>query len=365
VLVVDDSVVARRLISQALDHIGSVEAAGVAADGRIALMKIPQVTPDLVLLDVEMPNMDGLACLAEIRKRWPKLPVIMFSTLTTRGAVATLDALTLGASDYVPKPRGMRSPTHVVAYLEEHLVPRIHALCPEAPPPAAVETIRPARRRARVQKPVVRRPGLPGRADVVAIGASTGGPNALAEVLKGFAPTFPVPILIVQHMPPLFTRLLADRLTAKTSIRVREASDGDILSPGEALIAPGDLHMIVENSGAGVRVRTYSGPPENSCRPSVDPLFRSVAEVFGRHALAVVLTGMGRDGLAGAEEIRTARGQLVAQDEASSVVWGMPGFIARAGIADAVVPLHKMAREILGRVAIGRMPIQLARSAER
>jgi two-component system chemotaxis response regulator CheB len=252
-----------------------------------------------------------------------------------------------------------------VAYLEEHLVPRIHALCPEAPPPAAVETIRPARRRARVQKPVVRRPGLPGRADVVAIGASTGGPNALAEVLKGFAPTFPVPILIVQHMPPLFTRLLADRLTAKTSIRVREASDGDILSPGEALIAPGDLHMIVENSGAGVRVRTYSGPPENSCRPSVDPLFRSVAEVFGRHALAVVLTGMGRDGLAGAEEIRTARGQLVAQDEASSVVWGMPGFIARAGIADAVVPLHKMAREILGRVAIGRMPIQLARSAER
>ena len=130
----------------------------MAADGRIALMKIPQVTPDLVLLDVEMPNMDGLACLAEIRKRWPKLPVIMFSTLTTRGAVATLDALTLGASDYVPKPRGMRSPTDVVAYLEEHLVPRIHALCPEAPPPAAVETIRPARRRAaRVQKPVVRR----------------------------------------------------------------------------------------------------------------------------------------------------------------------------------------------------------------
>ena len=149
----------------------------------------------------------------------------MFSTLTTRGAVATLDALTLGASDYVPKPRGMRSPTDVVAYLEEHLVPRIHALCPEAPPPAAVETIRPARRRAaRVQKPVVRRPGLPGRADVLAIGASTGGPNALAEVLKGFAPTFPVPILIVQHMPPLFTRLLADRLTAKTSIRVHEAA---------------------------------------------------------------------------------------------------------------------------------------------
>ena len=341
-----------------------MEVAGVAADGRIALMKIPQVAPEVVLLDVEMPVMDGLACLREIRKRWPALVVIMFSTLTTRAAAATLDALSLGASDYVPKPRGLRDPDEGFAFVKENVVPRILALAPRrAAQPA--ENGRPRTRRGARAVPPVRRVVVPSRADVMAIGASTGGPNALITLFERFTAPVQVPVLIVQHMPPLFTAMLAERLTARTPLRVREAADGDPLRPGEALIAPGDVHMIVRDSEAGVRVSTYPGPPENSCRPSVDPLFRSVAAVYGRHALGVVLTGMGKDGLRGAEAIRAARGQLVVQDEASSVVWGMPGFVARAGLADAVVSLEGMAAELMGRLAVGRAPVRLARSATR
>jgi two-component system chemotaxis response regulator CheB len=348
-----------------LEQVGSIEVVGVAADGHIALMKIPRLTPDVVLLDVEMPKMDGLACLVEIRKRWPKVHVVMFSTVTTRGAVATLDALTLGAADYVPKPRGLRNPEEGFAYVRDEVVPRILALCPSMVADSATERLRPPARRPARSPARPRRPAIPGRVDVIAVGASTGGPNALTTLLQAFPPSLPVPVLIVQHMPPLFTRLLADRLTSKTSLRVREAADADLLEPGEALVAPGDLHMAVERAGTGPRVRTYVGLPENSCRPSVDPLLRSVADLFGPHAMGIVLTGMGRDGLKGAEAIREGRGQVVVQDEASSVVWGMPGFVARAGLADAVVPLDAMGREVLGRLAIGRAPVQLAGSRER
>jgi two-component system chemotaxis response regulator CheB len=349
-----------------LEQVGSIEVVGVAADGHIALMKIPLLKPDVVLLDVEMPNMDGLQCLAEIRRRWPKMKVLMFSTLTTRAAAATLDALTLGASDYVPKPQGLRDPAEGLAYVVDQVVPRILALSPAAagresatgglPPPALRLGKTGGGRRG---------PQIAGRVDVLAIGASTGGPKALTSLLSGFPVSLPVPVVVVQHMPPLFTRLLADRLSAKTSLRVREASDSDLLAPGEVLVAPGGLHMVVEGSGPLLRVRTYVGPPENSCRPSVDPLFHSVAQAFGPHALGVVLTGMGRDGLRGSEAIRATGGQIVAQDEASSVVWGMPGFVARAGLADAVVSINDMARDVMSRIALRRAPVQLAESAER
>ena len=344
-----------------MEQEGSIEVVGVAADGNIALMKVPLLHPDVVLLDVEMPNMDGLQCLAEIRRRWPKVKVVMFSTLTTRAAAATLDALSLGASDYVPKPQGLRDPAHGLAYVRDEVVPRILALSPGAAAESATEGLRPpAKRPGKTVAP--RRRSHMSRVDVLAIGASTGGPKALTNVLAGLPASLPVPVVVVQHMPPLFTRLLADRLSAKTSLRVREAADGDLLAPGEVLVAPGDLHMVVEGSGHGPRVRTSFGPPENSCRPSVDPLFRSVAQVFGPHTLGVVLTGMGRDGLRGSEAIRAAGGQILAQDEASSVVWGMPGFVARAGLADGVVSITDMARDVMSRVALRRAPVQLAGS---
>jgi two-component system chemotaxis response regulator CheB len=186
--------------------------------------------------------------------------------------------------------------------------------------------------------------------EIVAIGASTGGPNALGDLFGRLRADFPVPIVIVQHMPPMFTRLLAERLSAEHAVRVHEASSGNVLEPGNAWIAPGDHHMIVVRNGLQVRILLHQDPPENSCRPAVDVLFRSVAKTFGGNTLAVILTGMGQDGLRGCEAVHEAGGQILAQDEASSVVWGMPGFVARAGLADRVLPLSLIGDEILRRV---------------
>ena len=198
--------------------------------------------------------------------------------------------------------------------------------------------------------------GTTGRVDVVVIGVSTGGPIALMDLLPRFASDFPVPILIVQHMPPVFTKLLAERLATKASIAVGEGRSSDALGPGHAWIAPGDAHMAVRRDGEAIRLVTHRNPPENSCRPAVDVLFRSVAEVYGPRVLAVVMTGMGRDGLRGCEDIQAAGGQVIVQDELSSVVWGMPGFVARAGIADQVLPLDELGAEIIERVGRHRQP---------
>ena len=363
VLVVDDSVVVRRLVSKALEQDGSIEVAGVAADGRIALTKIAQTKPDLVILDVEMPVMDGLTALAEIRERWPRLPVIVFSTLTVRGAAVTLDALAAGASDYVAKPGRGGDPVENLARIREELVPRIFALCPGVVGRRHLEGIRPTARPRPARTSAAPRVGPAARVDIVAIGASTGGPTALAELLPGLPASLPVPVVIVQHMPPLFTGFLAERLDGRAALRIAEATNGDPLAPGGVLIAPGDRHMVVDSFGGHFRVRTHLGPPENSCRPSLDPLFRSAADTFGPSVLAVVLTGMGSDGLRGAERVREAGGQILVQDEASSVVWGMPGFVARAGLADAVLPIGRMAREIVGRVGMGRAHLRLAEGA--
>lgn len=363
VLVVDDSVVVRRLVSRALEQDGSIEVAGVAADGRIALTKIAQTKPDLVILDVEMPVMDGLTALAEIRKRWPRLPVIVFSTLTVRGAAVTLDALARGASDYVAKPSRGGDPAENLARIREELVPRIFALCPGVAGRRHLEGIRPTARPRPARTSAVPRVVPTSRVEIVAIGASTGGPTALAQLLPELPASLPVPVVIVQHMPPLFTGFLAERLDGQAPLRVTEATNGDRLAPGGVLIAPGDRHLVVESLGGDFQVRTHLGPPENSCRPSLDPLFRSVADTFGSSVLAVVLTGMGSDGLHGAERIREAGGQILVQDEASSVVWGMPGFVARAGLADAVLPIGRLAREIVGRVGMGRAPVRLAEGA--
>jgi two-component system chemotaxis response regulator CheB len=346
-LVVDDSVVVRRLVTTALAADPALEVVGSAADGRIALAKIEQLRPDVVTLDIEMPVMDGLAALREIRARWPALPVIMFSTLTQRGAAATLDALALGASDYVTKPSRAGDPARALETVRAELIPKIKALC------ARIGLVTDGAASAPPVRPGVRR-APQARVDVVAIGVSTGGPNALAQLLPALPATLPAPVLIVQHMPPMFTRILAERLDAASALRVVEAADGDVLAPGGAWIAPGGRHMVVERANGRCEIRTNVDPPEHSCRPAVDPLFRSVARCYGPHVLAVVLTGMGADGAEGAEVVREAGGQVVVQDEGSSVVWGMPGSVARAGHADAIVPLDRMPGEILTRLAIGR-----------
>jgi two-component system chemotaxis response regulator CheB len=340
VLVVDDAVVIRRLVADELAADPAIEVVGVAANGKIALAKLPQVSPDLVILDVEMPELDGLATLKELRKTHPKLPVIMFSALTERGAAATLDALALGATDYFAKPAGGLADS--LRVIREELIPEIKALCGRTSAPVAVTPATP--------------PGGPaaGRVDVVAIATSTGGPNALADLFAGLPADLPVPVVLVQHMPPMFTRLLAERLSAQSALRVEEGRPGGALRPGHAWVAPGDHHMVVVREGTEIRVQLHQEPPENSCRPAADVLFRSVARSFGPNVLAVVLTGMGQDGLRGCEAVRAAGGQVIAQDEATSVVWGMPGFVVRAGLADRVLPLAMIAPEVVRRVRAGR-----------
>src|SRR6202165_5880159 len=346
ILVVDDSVVVRRVLSDTLSGDPGLMVVGTAGNGRIALAKIPLLKPDLITLDIEMAAINGLETLAAVRQLYPKLPVIMFSTLTERGAAATLDALTLGASDYATKPSNTGSPAVAIERIRSELIPKIKALCGIAPLKLLpLPGVRPA------LKPRVR--SNP-RIEIVAIGTSTGGPNALAEVLPRIPNDFPVPIVVVQHMPPIFTCLLAERLAGQSAIPVKEGSAGVALSPGHAWIAPGNFHMKVIRAGLGWRLNLSLGPPENSCRPAVDVLFRSVAAAYGAHVLAVVMTGMGSDGVLGAQNIRDAGGDVIIQDEASSVVWGMPGLVHASGLADAAYPLDRLAAEITRRVVQSR-----------
>jgi len=350
VLIVDDSAVVRRLLVDCLTRDAQIEVVGTAATGSIALAKIGLLSPDLVTLDVEMPGMSGLETLAEIRKAHARLPVIMFSAVTERGAATTLDALALGANDYVTKPASAGSPAVALQKVQDELIPKIKGLCARVVPGLAgalpAGRAAPPRPRRRLQLDAIE----PARAELVAIGVSTGGPSALAKLVPALPAALPVPVVIVQHMPPLFTKLLAERLAAQSSIGVSEATAGEPLRPGHVWIAPGDRHLIVTPTGGGLRLELDQGPRENSCRPSVDVLFRSVAAALGPRALGVVLTGMGRDGLRGAECIHEAGGQVVVQDEESSVVWGMPGFVAHAGLADRGLALGEMAAEIVRRV---------------
>ncbi|HYE23939.1 MAG TPA: chemotaxis response regulator protein-glutamate methylesterase [Clostridia bacterium] len=341
VLAVDDSAVMRRLLREMLTADPDLEVAGVAANGAIALSLIEQLRPDLVTLDVEMPEMDGITALRHIRSRHPALPVIMFSPRCERGAEATVDALALGASDYVTKPSAANGLAAAALRVEQQLIPKIKALVPERG-----SSVR--RRAVPVLRQVCTGPQYP--VEIVAIGSSTGGPNALATVLSSIPADFPVPIVIVQHMPPDFTGLLAKRLDSVTAIAVEEATAQATLAAGHAYVAPGDYHMTIHRNGMGARVKLMQSPPENSCRPSVDVLFRSVARDYGSGVLGVVMTGMGQDGLLGCEAIKAAGGQVIVQDEATSVVWGMPGFVARAGLADEVLALPEIAGRIVRRV---------------
>lgn len=353
VLVVDDSVVIRRLVSDVLSADPDVEVVGTAVNGRLALHKLEQLQPDLVTMDVEMPEMDGVEAVRQIRAGGSRVPVIMFSTLTERGATATLDALAAGASDYVTKPANMGSVSLSIEQVRTSLIPRIKALVPRAP---SVPSSLAGRVAARpVQKVVQIRPRTSSRPRLLVIGSSTGGPDAVTLLLNAL-PRLDVPVAIVQHMPPVFTRQLAARLDRQVPYEVREAEHGVVMQPGVVHVAPGDHHLRVALRNDRLVTALAQDAPVNYCRPAVDVLFRSAVEAVGGGVLAVVLTGMGSDGCKGAEHIVHAGGAVLAQDQETSVVWGMPGAVATAGLAEEVLPLAEIGPAVLRRVEVAPAP---------
>jgi two-component system, chemotaxis family, protein-glutamate methylesterase/glutaminase len=354
VLVVDDSLLYRKVLTDLLGEFPMVRVVGSAPNGRIALTRIPTLQPDLITLDVEMPEMDGLEVLKIIQDQGLEVGVIMCSTLTQRGSDTTIAALERGAFDFIAKPEG--------ASLEENrrilrsaLAPLVQAfgrrrsikkiLQGHSPPPGQREKgPNPAAAPCRPAGISFRRR----HSQVVGIGVSTGGPAALARMLPQLPADLGTPVLIVQHMPPLFTRSLAQSLDARCALKVEEAADGMPIRPNVALIAPGGRHMKVDNGPEPGRkiIRITDAPPENSCRPSVDYLFRSLAEHYGEQTTAVIMTGMGSDGTAGLRLLKSRGAAIIAQDEATCVVYGMPREPVETGLADVVAPLSALAAEI-------------------
>ncbi len=349
VLVVDDSLVIRGLISRHLKDVPGLTVVGSASNGAKAVEQVAKGGIDVVVLDIEMPAMDGLEALPLMLKIDPKLVVIMASTLTTRNADISLKALRLGAADYVPKPTS-NSEIYGAEDFRRDLIEKITSL---------------GRRRRRVTaaqcpataaaKPLqLRAPGRV-RPQVLAVASSTGGPKALAAFFKQLPKDIDVPILLTQHMPPTFTAMLAEHLARDTGWSVQEAREGDVLVSGRVYVAPGDYHLIVRNPGKGLMAYLSHGDKENFCRPAADPMLRSLVALAGASPLAVVLTGMGHDGLAGCEAVVKAGGTVLAQDESSSVVWGMPGAVAQRGLCAAIAPPETLAEMAGNLIKTGRL----------
>ncbi len=356
VMVVDDSAVTRWLVQSIVDGQDGMRVAGSAHNGIQAIERIDNIKPDIVLLDVEMPEMDGIETLKAIRKKYQDLPVVMFSTLTEKSASVTLEALALGATDYVTKPHkegGREAATEAVT---SRLVPLIRTLA--RPSHLKVNYApRPQVQPVRASSPSTSGPTTRtlkiNRIDAVVIGSSTGGPNALAEVIPLFPQDLSVPVLVVQHMPPVFTQMLADRLDTKSHLRVVEVSSGMRVKSGSVYIAAGGIHMGVKRIGAEIFATALDDPPEHSVKPAVDVLLRSAISVWGGAVLSVILTGMGEDGLAGSTKLVETGGTVVVQDSASSLVWGMPGAVAKAGLASEILPLGEIAGAITRLVQAG------------
>lgn len=345
VLVIDDAVVIRHLLSEVINKDDELEVSGVAANGKIALRKLPQVVPDIITLDIEMPELDGIETLKEIRKTDKKTPVIMLSSLTKSGAEKTFEALAAGATDYLPKPVDNGDFTQTMEQLAQQLIPRIKAHFPNKITPPS--THRRFKKTNRENSSKAKQTASP---EIICIGCSTGGPNALESIISKLQNPLPVPTVIVQHMPPVFTKTLAERLNKKSANTIYEASHNQLLKPGCTYIAPGGKHMELRKDASGTYIHLNEKSPENSCRPSVDPLFRSTAEIYGAHVLGIILTGMGQDGLRGCEAISDAGGTIIVQDQESCIVWGMPRAVSESGLANSIVPLDKIPQEILDRL---------------
>ena len=339
VLVVDDSAIVRGLVSRQLQTDPDIAVVATAAHGEAALMELGRRDVDVVVLDIEMPVMDGLTVLPLIVERYPRVKVIMASTLTRRNAEISLRALQLGACDYVPKPE---SNLVTAEDFQRDLIQKVKTFGGRASPTAAASPAAIAAAPA-ASPQIVRRPALQ-TPSALAIAASTGGPPALLKLFEALRGAVKQPIFVVQHMPPTFTALLAERLSVTGDRPCAEARDGEVVTPGRCYVAPGGWHMTVSRGVQELpKVRLNQEPPENFCRPAVDPTFRSLAEAYGPGVMAVVLTGMGSDGAKGCQSIAAAGGRFAVQDEPSSVVWGMPGAAAGTGLAEAILPLDEIA----------------------
>lgn len=390
-MVVDDSAVIRGFLVRYLEEDSRIKVVATASNGAMALKTMKTVRPDVVVLDIEMPEMDGMTALPKILEIDPTVRVVMASTLTLKNADISLRAIQMGAADYVPKPETTRSVNANIDFRRE-LVEKVTIYAAarrrslRLPLPGGGQTAggpvvvarrgvpdrSPGRRSvhgtareagrpvtsvsaAREQTPIVLRPAPQVRPHLLAIAASTGGPQALIRVLTGLKDSLThIPVLVVQHMPATFTAILADHIGRSSGLPCSEAVDADPLKPGHIYVAPGDYHMTVKRAEDGMVLALDQNPPENFCRPAVDPLFRSLSDTYGMRVLAVVLTGMGHDGLRGARDLVNSGAGLIAQDEKSSVVWGMPGAVATAGLCHAVVPLDAMAEILKKIIGVGR-----------
>ena len=364
-LIVDDSALVRKLLTEMLSRDREIEIVGTAADPYAARDKIKQLNPDVITLDVEMPRMDGITFLENLMRLRP-MPVVMVSSLTQHGAEITLRALELGAVDFVSKPK-IDVAGSLANYADE-LIAKIkmaasarvnpRASAPKAPlqkvdARRSADAVLPPRSGHRVLRTTDR---------IIAIGASTGGTEAIRELLEALPADAPA-VVISQHIPAAFSKPFAERVNRSSAMSVCEAQDGQYILPGHVYIAPGDRHLLVERDGARYRCRLSDGPHVNRHRPSVDVMFRSVAQNVGPNATGVILTGMGDDGARGLKEMLEAGAGTIAQDEASSVVWGMPGAAFKLGAAEHVMPLHRIPGQILSLTADGAAKEQARREA--
>ena len=355
VLVCDDSFTIRSVIARILRSDPDIEIAGLAADGEKAAEALRRGGIDVVVLDVEMPVMDGLTALPLLLRIDPSVRIIMASALTTTGGAIAMQALQAGAADYVPKPAARQADEfarEILAKVKgQARLRRLGSAARTAKPLPTIEGgLRPASAASSAGQPgtagIALRPASTRPPLLLAVGSSTGGPQALFSFFRALVSPLAVPIIVTQHMPPLFTRSLAEHINRLGTRPCQEAGDNDILLPDRILIAPGDRHLTIQATDHGLRARLTDDPPENSCRPAVDPMLRSASSACQGRVLVVILTGMGQDGLRGAQVVLEAGGSILAQDEASSVVWGMPGAVARAGLCHAVLPIDELAAKV-------------------
>jgi two-component system, chemotaxis family, protein-glutamate methylesterase/glutaminase len=339
-VVVDDSVIYRKIIGDILKEIPGIELVGTASNGRDAIVLAKNRQPDIITLDVEMPLMNGLEALVELKNLFPAIRVIMISSLTKNGARITIEALQKGALDFVTKPEG-RDSLDSRKQIESQLRNAIQSLQSDSKPAAAPAAVS--------QPPTLRSK----RPEIIAIGISTGGPQALGTLISALPALVPVPIVIVQHMPAIFTKALAESLSKKSGRDVSEAVNGVTIQPNKIYLAPGGKQMRLQpaKTGAWPQIEITDDPPENFCKPSADYLFRSVAKIYGANAIGVIMTGMGNDGALGLRLMKRQNALVLAQDKASSVVYGMPGEAIKAGIVDEVIPLENMASRLISYLA--------------